>query len=643
MGKNWAITIGINKYNNLQSLQFAKRDAELVREFFQKEIEFEKIYHFTDDSPPIRQDHGPDLESRPTFATLRRFLRVRFEQEFLRTGDNLWFFFAGHGVRHEDRDYLMPCDADPGDVESTAIPLNYVTERLRRSGADNVILFVDACRSQTRSGLGVGEEHQKGVITLFACSPKETSYEIEDSNVQQGAFTYVLLQGLRVQGAGNCATVERLNHYLRNEVPKLNQHYGKPRQTPYCKVEPLAKSHLILLPKQATLSDIKALKFEASQAELRLEYLLAKQLWIRVLSASSTDSDADSDAIEGIGRLAQAELVSSTLFPADKTAEPSLKDDLPLTPVAPQPKKIKPGYPSFEYETISVNDRGTITHRQRCKAEFQSIELGNGTTLELVKIPGGTFTMGSPTNELERVDREGPQHKVTVPSFFLGKYQVTQTQWEAIMESNPSRFKGANRPVEQVSWNEAVEFCQKLSQKSGKKYRLPSEAEWEYACRARTTTPFYFGETITPKIANYDGTSTYSSGPKGEYRKQTTEVGTFPPNAFGLYDMHGNVWEWCQDHWHYNYKGAPTNGSAWINENDNVSPRIRRGGSWFFDPRLCCSAYRLGSDPESRNYDIGFRVVCSVPSLNFSQAVLKSPKKLQSSVDLFLNQCRKVP
>lgn len=303
MGKNWAITIGINKYNNLQTLQFAKRDADLVREYFQKEIEFENIYHFTDDSPPIQQDHGPDLESRPTRSTLRRFLRVRFKQDFLKTGDNLWFYFSGHGVRHEDRDYLMPCDADPGDVKRTAIPLNYVTERLRRSGADNVILLVDACRCSTKSksGLGIGKELQQGVITMFACSPREISYEIEDSSVQQGAFTYALLQGLRIQGQGNCATVERLNHYLQKEVPKINQRYGKPPQTPYCKVEPLAKSHLILLPQQATLDDVKALKLEALQEELGKQYLLAIQLWIRVLSASL----ADPDAIEGIERIAQ--------------------------------------------------------------------------------------------------------------------------------------------------------------------------------------------------------------------------------------------------------------------------------------------------------------------------------------------------
>jgi serine/threonine protein kinase len=122
-----------------------------------------------------------------------------------------------------------------------------------------------------------------------------------------------------------------------------------------------------------------------------------------------------------------------------------------------------------------------------------------------------------------------------------------------------------------------VPICEKLSQKTGKTYRLPSEAEWEYACRAGTTTPFYFGETITTDLVNYNGNSTYASAPKGQYRQQTTPVGSFPPNAFGLYDMHGNVWEWCQDHWHDNYNGAPTDGSAWTDDNDNRS-RLLRGG-----------------------------------------------------------------
>lgn len=268
------------------------------------------------------------------------------------------------------------------------------------------------------------------------------------------------------------------------------------------------------------------------------------------------------------------------------------------------------GLKNFEFEVVSVDESGDITNRKQERAEFFTEELDSSTTLEMVLIPGGTFTMGSPADELGRNKTEGPQHEVTVPTFYLGKYQVTQAQWKAIMGSNPSDFKGANLPVEQVSWNDAVEFCQKLSQKSGKEYRHASEAEWEYTCRAGTTTPFHFGETIAPKLANYDGTRTYGSGPKGDKREQTTEVGSFYPNAFGLYDMHGNVWEWCQDTWHDNYNGAPTDGSAWESENDNDSFLVVRGGSFFNTSNFCRSAKRISLNRGIRdlNISIGFRV-----------------------------------
>ncbi|OUL37423.1 sulfatase-modifying factor domain-containing protein [Nostoc sp. T09] len=228
-------------------------------------------------------------------------------------------------------------------------------------------------------------------------------------------------------------------------------------------------------------------------------------------------------------------------------------------------------------------------------------DLGNGVILEMVQIPGGSFMMGSPTSEAHRGNPEGPQHQVQVPPFFMGKYEVTQAQYQAIMGSNPSSFKGETRPVEQVSWDDVVEFCQKLSQNTGRTYRLPSEAEWEYACRSETTTPFYFGETITTELANYRGTDwnyqgtlysgNYGQGPKGQYRVAPTNVGKFPPNSFGLYDMHGNVWEWCLDRYHKNYEGAPKDGSAWLSGNNSVE-RVLRGGSWNYNPRYCRCAYR---------------------------------------------------
>ena len=230
----------------------------------------------------------------------------------------------------------------------------------------------------------------------------------------------------------------------------------------------------------------------------------------------------------------------------------------------------------------------------------------------MAAIPGGTFMMGSPENEAGSSDNESPQHQVTVPSFFMGKYPVTQAQYQAIMATNPSRFKGSNHPVQGVSWNNAVAFCEKLSQRVGKNYRLPSEAEWEYACRAGTTTPFHFGETITTDLANYNGNYTYGQGLKGVYRKGTREVGSFGlANNFGLYDMHGNLWDWCQDNWHSNYEGAPTDGTAWLDIEKNTNQRLLRGGSWDYGPGNCRSACRFNSYFVDYYGHIGFRVVCS--------------------------------
>ncbi|MEL6458627.1 MAG: bifunctional serine/threonine-protein kinase/formylglycine-generating enzyme family protein [Cyanobacteria bacterium J06621_15] len=245
--------------------------------------------------------------------------------------------------------------------------------------------------------------------------------------------------------------------------------------------------------------------------------------------------------------------------------------------------------------------------------------LGNGVILEMVEIPGDEFLMGSPPSEKGRNNRESPQHEVTVKPFFMGKFAVTQAQYQAIMGKNPSRFKGEKRPVERVNWNQATKFCKKLTEKTGRTYRLPTEAEWEYACRAGTTTPFYFGETITTAKANFNGRATYNDSPQGKYCKKTIEVGSFSPNAFGLHDMHGNVWEWCQDNWHKNYYGAPTDGSAWVDNRVWIKilflhdpRRVLRGGSWRNYPVQCRCAYRDFNYPNVANELIGLRVVCDV-------------------------------
>ena len=270
-------------------------------------------------------------------------------------------------------------------------------------------------------------------------------------------------------------------------------------------------------------------------------------------------------------------------------------------------------FEEFRFEIATVDARGEISRRLGRAKRFVDA-CGGGVEIEMVHIPGGSFVMGSPEGEEGHYKDEGPQHEVTVQPFAMGRYPVTQAQYRAVMGENPSSFTGDNRqPVECVSWDNAKAFCDRLSERTGRSYRLPSEAEWEYACRAGTTTPFHFGETITTDLTNYNGNYVYGSGSPGKFRKQTMVVGGLDVmNAFGLSDMHGNVWEWCEDLWHDNYEGAPSRGNPWIE--GESERRLLRGGSWYDFPGDCRSASR---DPYSRAfiyYDVGFRVCCVPPS-----------------------------
>jgi formylglycine-generating enzyme required for sulfatase activity len=263
----------------------------------------------------------------------------------------------------------------------------------------------------------------------------------------------------------------------------------------------------------------------------------------------------------------------------------------------------------IEFETPTLNEKGEITARTHHSAEQFTEEFGNGIVLDMIVVPAGAFQMGSRPHEGS--PDEHPQHFVTIKSFMMGKYLITQGQWKATMKKLPSgRFKGDQLPVERVSWNDAQKFCQLLSQKTERNYHLPSETQWEYACRARTSTPFSFGETLTSDLANYNGEHIFKDEPKGVYIHSTSEGEKYPPNAFGLYDMHGNLMEWCADNWVDDYRMSPRDDSAYQMIGNPY--RVARGGSWHDNPQLCRSAARIRFMQSDAEEYVGFRVVCDI-------------------------------
>jgi formylglycine-generating enzyme required for sulfatase activity len=262
-----------------------------------------------------------------------------------------------------------------------------------------------------------------------------------------------------------------------------------------------------------------------------------------------------------------------------------------------------------EFATVQLDERGIVQEHIPVTVRELSTPLAEGIEMSLVYIPGGKFWMGS-----QRI-HEYPRHLVEVGDFHLGKYPVTQCQWSAIVKlpqidrplmEFPASFQGANRPIENISWYDAVEFCRRLSTYTGELYRLPSEAEWEYACRGGLESAYGYGDAISTELANFSG---------GTSRQETTRVGMFPPNRLGLHDMHGNVWEWCADYWHESYEGAPTDGKPWVTGGDS-SYRVLRGGSWFNNQWNCRCSNRNWVHPEITSWLYGFRIVRDGTDIN---------------------------
>jgi formylglycine-generating enzyme required for sulfatase activity/uncharacterized caspase-like protein len=669
MGINRAICVGINRYDNIKSLEFARQDAEALSSFF-KSARFSDVDLFCEGAEPIKADFGHPLQAAPTFINLRRFLRVRFDQSFLNPSDNLWFFFAGHGKRIGEVDYLLPSDVDPGNVDETAIPVRDVVERLRRSGAGNIVLLLDACRNEgARDGQGAGLEKLKGTVTLSSCSASEFSYEIPE--LGHGAFTFGLLEALALTGKHNCATVERLDSYLQRRVPDVCRQYGKPIQTPCTYAEPLSKQKFILLPSAAEPGDLEPLKLDAFQAEATGELLLALQLWWRVLAVDPADATAQAAILRIPGKLRGTDEHKATPEPRSdlwdrlRALVPSVSRRQFLaglgmaTIVVGSIKMVgwrngKAKAPAVnvlttyvDVETIDAegNPLAAVTQRIKSFAE----DVGAETAIEMSMLPGGDFQMGAaigewPNKTAER-RRSFPIH---ITPFAISRTAITQQQWLSVSDRHPetlrwpllpepSSFEGKNLPVETISWQEAVEFCDRLSAITKRRYRLPTEAEWEYACRAGTTTAFHFGPTITSTLANYCGeggavcgtsfrrdvatlsydgvdypSGKYAGGPPGVFKGETMPVASYPPNGFGLFDMHGNVWEHCMDKWAQRLDWLPSDGAAFQPENGEM--RVLRGGAWSHNPALCRSASRDRMPQDSSGWEgrVGFRVVCEI-------------------------------
>ncbi len=292
-----------------------------------------------------------------------------------------------------------------------------------------------------------------------------------------------------------------------------------------------------------------------------------------------------SGLVHGVEKKFESEQFKKLMEKGKKQSPVQRASDLGRTPLI-----VFATVKEIEFEYVIEGDK------KKGKCEVMELELGDGVKMELVKIKKGKFMMGSPKDEKGHDTVEDEKEVEIKQDFWMGRYEVTQSQYKTIIGENPSRFKGENHPVESVSWDDATKFCENLSVKLKKKLTLPSQAQWEYACRAGTKTPFHFGSVLNGALANCNGKYPYGTETKGKYLERTTDVGSYPANPWGLSDMHGNVWEWCVD---------------WLDSKQKA--KIFRGGSWGHEPILCRSArcFSFG-EPSNSSYDIGFRVICAV-------------------------------
>jgi formylglycine-generating enzyme required for sulfatase activity len=533
----------------------------------------------------------------PTGDQLRGAVRDFIARYGYWKGNRLVFFFSGHGYTRGTKGFFVPVDAPDPNVDLVgfvrrAIPMDQVMTWAREIEAKHALFAFDSCFSGTLFKARSLPTATEALIRDSTSRPVRqflTAGDAGETVPAKSIFTPLFIRALEGKADFNndgYVTGAEIGLYIRQTMPRydptLTPQYGKIRDPSLDEGDFVFQ--LTALPPPPLPAITPPSEPPVSVAEVQ------RLLAARGYAPGPVDGILGGATRSAIGRFQRD-------YGLAATGEPSA--ELVASLMAPPPRATPP--PRAE-PAVGVYPGQAFKDCATCP--------------EMVVVPAGSFMMGSPPGEKVRTDDEGPQHRVTIAQpFAVGKTEVTFAEWDACVDDGgcgtyrpeDEGWGRGRQPVINVSWNDAQAYVKWLSDKTEKDYRLLTEAEWEYAARAGTTTPFYFGRTISPDQANYNGEYTYDGGPKGVYREKTTPVGSFPANAFGLHDVHGNVLEWVEDCWHENYSGSPIDGAAWKSGGD-CDRRVLRGGSWYDLPRFVRSANRLRYFPGVRDLDAGFRV-----------------------------------